>query len=439
MTRHGLRILFFHVERLGTESLKKKTFWECLPQSQPAFRSAELAGDGALRLRRSAPSIPSVASERVRASPRLLLLQQRAIPALFHRISNLLRPSLCRRNFCSKTAIFEAKQAQLFLDEMRHRVADFILLVGVIVRMKHYVAAIGLIKRWMSLLEKWEGRICRVNVVAYSTVVDGLCKEGKSLEALKLFNRMVDRGVEPNIVTLIHAMCSAGQWEDVEVLLAGMNQRDVRPYVLTFTTIVDALCKDGMFSEAESTFDAIIRRSIEPDVVTYSSLIAGYCLQNRMDAAENLFHSRGSCTVPAIGRSRGQSEHCGLTILINGMCNANAGRLEHAKRLFSTSPGKGCQPNVVAFNTLINGTCRGGHVNKAHKLLQEMKRKRCSPDGATYDILIRAALKNNELLGALELVCEMRDDDFSLDSSTMELLLDDRLDPNILKTIQDII
>ncbi|PKI58180.1 hypothetical protein CRG98_021438 [Punica granatum] len=61
----------------------------------------------------------------------------------------------------------------------------------------------------LGLLKKWEGRrSCRVVVSTYNTVLDDLCKEGRLMEALKLFHRMIDQGVPPNVITyntLIHA------------------------------------------------------------------------------------------------------------------------------------------------------------------------------------------------------------------------------------------
>ncbi|XP_031387194.1 pentatricopeptide repeat-containing protein At1g62720-like [Punica granatum] len=175
--------------------------------------------------------------------------------------------------------------------------ADFALLLGVIAR-----------PLWPSgLLEKWEGRSSsRVNVVTYNTVVMGLCKEGQLAEAFKLFKKMMDKGVEPTVVTydtLIHAVCSAEHWEE-----------------------------DGMLSEAESTFDAMIQRGIEPDVVTYNSLIAGYCLQNQMD----------------------------------GYCKGKA--MDKAGIIYRDMFQKGLTPDHVTYNIIIGGFCQIGKMQAAEEL-----------------------------------------------------------------------
>ncbi|XWS09168.1 hypothetical protein CRYUN_Cryun40dG0063200 [Craigia yunnanensis] len=51
------------------------------------------------------------------------------------------------------------------------------------------------------------------NVVCYNTIIDGFCKERCMDKALIIYQDMVDRSIEPDVVTfnsLIHGLCSIG-------------------------------------------------------------------------------------------------------------------------------------------------------------------------------------------------------------------------------------
>ena len=45
---------------------------------------------------------------------------------------------------------------------------------------------------------------------------------------------------------------------------------------------------------------------------------------------------------------------------------------------------EGCEPNVVAFTTLMDALCNFGRSNEERELLNEMRRRKCSPDSFTY-------------------------------------------------------
>ncbi|XP_031278089.1 pentatricopeptide repeat-containing protein At1g62720-like [Pistacia vera] len=48
----------------------------------------------------------------------------------------------------------------------------------------------------------------------------------------------------------------------------------------------------------------------------------------------------------------------------------------------------GCRLNFVTYNTIIDGLCKDGLIEKARQLLLEMKGSRISPNAVTYTTLI---------------------------------------------------
>ena len=113
---------------------------------------------------------------------------------------------------------------------------------------------IGRTDMTIGLLRKIEKRYFEPNVVFYNTIIDSLCKDRLISEALNLLSEIMGKGIQPDLVTytcLIQGLCNFGQWKEATALLNKMGQRKVMPDVQTFNILVDTLCKEGMLIEAK--------------------------------------------------------------------------------------------------------------------------------------------------------------------------------------------
>lgn len=64
----------------------------------------------------------------------------------------------------------------------------------------------------------------------------------------------------------------------------------------------------------------------------------------------------------------------------------------------------GCKPNVVTYNTLLNGNCKMGHSVAVIQLLKQMeKQHNIIPDLVSYNIVIDGLCKEGLVDRALEL------------------------------------
>ncbi|CAN1239850.1 Pentatricopeptide repeat-containing protein At1g62930, chloroplastic [Linum grandiflorum] len=233
------------------------------------------------------------------------------------------------------------------------------------------------------------------NVVMFTTLIDGLCKDGNVVQAVKLLDKiaaqgMKAKGVSPDAVTyncLIRCLCDLKQWERSVMLLNEMVELNILPTVVTCNTLVDAYCKEGKVSEATTLLGIMIRKGVHPDIVTFSSLIEGYCLQGRLDEAKKLFNS-----ITSMGHK--QDVYC-YSIMINGYCGKE--RLDEAKKLFDEMPEKGLVPNKVTYTALMDGFCREGRTRDAQALLKNMCDRGYVPDIRTYNVLLDDLLKKGQL------------------------------------------
>ena len=77
--------------------------------------------------------------------------------------------------------------------------------------------------------------------------------------------------------------------------------------------------------------------------------------------------------------------------LINGLCKAD--KLQEALQLLDVMGKMGHQPNEITYNTLLNGFCRVGNLEKVRALLQELPEKGCRPKVVSYSTLINGLLQ----------------------------------------------
>ena len=65
-----------------------------------------------------------------------------------------------------------------------------------------------------------------LDLTAYSTIIDSLCKDRLVTEALNLLYEMMSKGIQPNVVTynsLIQGLCNFGRWREADTLLNEMT------------------------------------------------------------------------------------------------------------------------------------------------------------------------------------------------------------------------
>ncbi|KAI6687089.1 hypothetical protein NL676_023917 [Syzygium grande] len=118
---------------------------------------------------------------------------------------------------------------------------------------------------------------------SFFKLVAALCKAGDMRNAKWLFDRSVEKGLTPDVVTytlMIDGYFNANRVQEGLFLFNDMKKRGVEPDVVTYTCylmVFQRLCKLGNIEKAEDLLRELIQSGLQPDVVTYTSLIAGCC------------------------------------------------------------------------------------------------------------------------------------------------------------------
>ncbi|KAL6959881.1 hypothetical protein U1Q18_040030 [Sarracenia purpurea var. burkii] len=111
--------------------------------------------------------------------------------------------------------------------------------------------------------------------VTYTSLMNGMCREGNALRALKLLEEMEEKGCTPNSCTyntLLHGLCKAKLLERAFELYGVMKSGDVKLETGSYGTFVRTLCRYGRISEAYEVFDYAVESKSLKDFIAYSTL-----------------------------------------------------------------------------------------------------------------------------------------------------------------------
>ncbi|KAJ0478474.1 putative tetratricopeptide-like helical domain superfamily [Helianthus annuus] len=372
-------------------------------------------------------------------------------------------------------------------DEMAQRrplpsVIKFNQLLNAVTKMKHFSSSLHLFKQMcvvgvpvdaysMNISIKCCCQMSRTNdgfallgccfrralvpdVFTFSTLLDGLIREDRIIEAERLFKKLIKHKLcEPNVVmysTMIKGLCKFGNNDIAIRLLRLMDERCCKPNVVAYNTVIDSLCKDKMIEDAFNLFNEMVfAKGIQPDVITYTSLIHGLCNLCRWDEVSKLLKEMEDLRISPNFQTfnilvdafckEGRVDEAEAVIdimvergevpnivtyssLINGYCLR--GEMIKARTLFDSLTSKGLVPNVVTYNSLLNGYCKSLKIEEAMHMFHEITRKGLKPDIVSYSTMLQGLFRVGRCGEARKLFDEMRSQGLTPNESTYRIILD---------------
>ncbi|XP_023642586.1 pentatricopeptide repeat-containing protein At5g57250, mitochondrial isoform X2 [Capsella rubella] len=204
-----------------------------------------------------------------------------------------------------------------------------------------------------------------VDVVDYTIIIDGLCKEGFLVKALDLCSFAKSRGVMLNIITynsLINRLCQHGCLVEALRLFDSLENIGLDPSEVTYGILIDNLCKEGLFLDAEKLLDSMVSKGLVPNILIYNSIIDGYCRLGQTEEAMRVLTRKmmGRVTPDAFT----------VSSMIKGYCKK--GDMEEALRVFAEFKDENISADFLGFLFLIKGFCTKGRMEEARGLLREM-------------------------------------------------------------------
>ncbi|KAK6134486.1 hypothetical protein DH2020_031768 [Rehmannia glutinosa] len=213
------------------------------------------------------------------------------------------------------------------------------------------------------------------NVVSWSSMVDGYCKNGRVSEARELFDMMEENRNEFTWCSMIDGYMKVGSFEDGFQLFLRMRREGhvgTEPTVLT--VIFESCGRIGRYKEGCQVHGLASRLGFEFDVFMSNCIIAMYSRLGCINEARNLFSTMNEKDVVS------------WNALIHGY--VQAGRLEEAHELFEKMGSK----DSASWTTLITGFSNKGLTEKSIQLFNKMPER----DDVAWTALISGFVNNGE-------------------------------------------
>ncbi|XP_057830928.2 pentatricopeptide repeat-containing protein At2g13600 [Cryptomeria japonica] len=192
-------------------------------------------------------------------------------------------------------------------------------------------------------------------------------------DARKVFDEITERDVSSwNII--IAAYRRHGYPLDALTLFHRMEQTGVQPDQFTFASILPACAKLGDLEEGMDIHISIMERGISSDVVA-NALVDMYAKCGSIHKARELFDKMPQKNVVS------------WTAMVAGY--AQNGVLDEAMRIFKEMP----QRNVVSWNAMIAGYEQNGFAEKALETFKQMRLAGVKPDSMTFPSVLTACAK----------------------------------------------
>jgi pentatricopeptide repeat protein len=173
-------------------------------------------------------------------------------------------------------------------------------------------------------------------------------------------------GVVPDAACFHNALRAAGSAGDVSAVLEIMSGSGSSPTVPLIVTTVHKLASAGDFESARRLIDKMPNFGCVPNVVVYTALLDGVCSFGDVDAALGLVKEMeggklGASCAPNVVT---------YTCLLKCLCGK--GKLEDALGVLDRMAARGVLPNRVFMRTLVEGICAEQRVTDAYAVMERL-------------------------------------------------------------------
>ncbi|KAB2596094.1 pentatricopeptide repeat-containing protein [Pyrus ussuriensis x Pyrus communis] len=210
------------------------------------------------------------------------------------------------------------------------------------------------------------------SVILWNSMIRAYTRAKQYSEARKMYNSMVEQGVEPDKYTFnffLKACTSALDFEDGVLVHREVARKRLDSDVFIGTSLIDMYCKMGDLESAREVFNRLPKR----DVVACNALIAG------------LSQSEDPCE--ALGFFR-KMQTWGLRPNLVSLVNLvpAVSRLADIDTFFCSAQN----PSVILWNSMIRAYTRAKQYSEARKMYNSMVEQGVEPDKYTFNFFLKA-------------------------------------------------
>ncbi|KAL2554701.1 Pentatricopeptide repeat-containing protein [Forsythia ovata] len=207
--------------------------------------------------------------------------------------------------------------------------------------------------------------------------------------------------------TLMKGYMKVGRVTDMVRMLEAMRHQEDRtghPDHVTYTTVISAFVKAGSMDKAQQVLAEMARIRVPANLITYNILLKGYCQQLQIDKAEELIRVM-------ISDAGIEPDVVSYNTLIDGciLVDDSAGALAY----FNEMRKRGITPTKISYTTLMKAFALSGQPKLANKVFDEMLNDpRVKVDLVAWNMLVEGYCKLGLIDEAKSIIQRMKDTGF---------------------------
>jgi pentatricopeptide repeat protein len=238
----------------------------------------------------------------------------------------------------------------------------------------------GLPRHALAAFHRMRQLRCAPDAQCYNTLIAALCRNGRFKDARFLLDQMERPGARcaPDAYTytvLISWYCRIGvgtgcrkaarrRIYEAGRLFRRMGEKGLQPDVVTYNCLINGLCKTYRVERAHELFDEMLTKGCEPNRVTYNSFVRYYSVVNEVGKAVEWMRQM-------VARGHGAASSSTYTPVIHSLCESS--RVGDARRFLIEMAASGHVPREHTYNLLKDAIEDAGEEPLPAELCQSIE------------------------------------------------------------------
>ncbi|GJM96531.1 hypothetical protein PR202_ga13374 [Eleusine coracana subsp. coracana] len=238
----------------------------------------------------------------------------------------------------------------------------------------------GLPRHALAAFHRMRQLRCAPDAQCYNTLIAALCRNGRFRDARFLLDQMERPGARcaPDAYTytvLISWYCRIGvgtgcrkaarrRIYEAGRLFRRMGEKGLQPDVVTYNCLINGLCKTYRVERAHELFDEMLKKGCEPNRVTYNSFVRYYSVVNEVGKAVEWMRQM-------VAREHGVASSSTYTPVIHSLCES--GRVGEARKFLIEMAESGHLPREHTYKLLKDAIEDAGEESLPAELCQSIE------------------------------------------------------------------